>query len=217
MSLIGAAMAQLVTPAFSEIQGDSEQMKRTLLRITSALALIICPAIVYVALYGSKLLLIIYGERYAEAAVPLAILFVSAMLRVASIPVLTLYFMTGRPHLSRVFVAVRTVVILVLIYPTTKLYGVNGAAAAVLFSMVVGCIFQVHRLRDIIGLSPGEYLRAFAGGVPFSFPVVAVWVATHYMLGFHPLPQVVIGGLACIIGYVPFLIRRTKRDTIYQN
>lgn len=217
LSLAGTPMGQIANPAFSEIQSDNERMKRTLLRITSAFALVIFPAIALAALYGKDILLILYGARYAQAAAPFAIIFVSALLGVASIPVLSIYYMTGRPQLNRLFAILRTVLILALIYPATKFYGLTGAAAAVLTSMVIACIFQVLRLHKIIGLNPWQYVRAFAGGVPFLLPIAVVWVATHGRLGLGPIAQVVIGGLACLMGYVPFLVRRARRVTVGEN
>ena len=192
-------------------------MRVTLLRITSALALVIFPTMALVAFYGRDLLLILYGARYAQAAAPLGIIFASAMLGVASVPVLAIYFMTGRPQLNRFFAVVRTILVLVLVYPAARLYGVTGAAAAVLASMVVACGFQVVRLRKVIGLNPWQYIGAFARGVPFSLPIVAVWVVTHGRLDMGPLARFVMGGLACLAGFVPFLVRQARRDAAFQN
>jgi O-antigen/teichoic acid export membrane protein len=149
-------------------------MKRTLLRITSAFALVIFPAIALVALYGKDLLLILYGHRYAQAAAPLAIIFVSAMLGVASIPVVSVYYMTGRPQLNRFFAVVRAILIVVLIYPATKWYGLTGAAAAGLIAMVIGYVLQIVLLRKIIGLDLRQYNVTFWKGLPISLSVAVV-------------------------------------------
>jgi PST family polysaccharide transporter/lipopolysaccharide exporter len=217
LSLAGTPMAQIVNPAFSEIQNNPDRLRSTLLRITSAFSLVSFPTMVLVGFYGKDLLLILYGARYAQAAEPLAVIFVSAMLGVASVPVLAIYFMTGRPQLNRFFAVVRTVLILILIYPATRLYGVIGAAAAVLASMVVACGFQVVRLQKVIGLNPWQYMGAFARGFPYSLPIVAVWLAAHGRLDLGPLAHFVMGSLACLAGFVAFLIRQARRDSAYQN
>src|SRR5271157_174881 len=134
-SLVGTLMGQIANPAFSEIQNDSARLNRALLKVTSGLGLFIFTPILYVVLYGKDMLQVAYGGAYAKAAVPFAMLFSIAMLRMLSVPVMSLYYMIGRPELNRWFTVVRTVVIVLLIYPATKWYGLTGAAAAGLIAM----------------------------------------------------------------------------------
>jgi lipopolysaccharide exporter len=201
LSLAGSPMGQLVTPALSEIQDDKERLKNTILKITFGLALLISSAVMYVCLYGRDLLLLVYGTVYAQGAAPMALAFASAMLGVVSVPVVSLFYMTGRPQLNRYFAIVRAVLFMALIYPLTKWYGITGTAAAGLVAMGVAFIVQMFRLRDIIQLDLRLYVKAFARGVPFSLPVAAIWFATHDRFGLGPLAQVALGGAGCLLSF----------------
>jgi O-antigen/teichoic acid export membrane protein len=209
-SLGGALIGQIANPAFSEMQNDSTRLNKTLLKVTSVVGLFIFSPILYVILYGKDTLLVVYGGAYAKAAAPFAILFSIAMLRTLSVPVMSLYYMIGRPELNRWFTVVRTVVMIALIYPATKWYGLTGAAGAGLIAMILGYVLQVFRLRTITDLDISQYNRTLWKALPISLSVAIVWIGTHHTLRFAPLAQITIGGLGCLLGYIVAVFLRPR-------
>ena len=205
-SLGGTLMGQIANPAFSEMQNDRARLNKTLLKVTSGLALFAFAPILYVALYGKDILEVVYGASYAQAAIPLSILFAIAMLRMLSVPVFSLYYMTGRPELNRRFAIVRTATMIVLIYPATKWYGLIGAASAGLIAMILGYALQVFRLRTITGLNVREYNRILWNALPLSLSVAIVWGLTHGIFKSAHTLQMAIGGIGCLLGYVLVLV-----------
>lgn len=206
-SIGGTLMGQIANPAFSEMQNDSARLNKTLLKVTSGLGLFTFAPMLYVVLYGKDTLQVLYGGEYAKAAVPFALLFCIAMLRMLSVPVMSLYYMIGRPELNRWFTVVRAVLMIALIYPATKWYGLTGAAGAGLIAMILGYALQVFRLRAITDLDIREYNRILWSALPISFSVAIVWAATHSVFTFAPTTQMAIGGLGCLLGYVMALLR----------
>ncbi len=215
-NLVGKLIAQITNPALSEIQKDPARTKNTLLKATSAIALLTFPLALFVVLYGKDLLLVAYGSPYAKGAIPLAILFCSSVLKMISVPVISLYFMIGRPGLHRLFTGVRALLMILLIYPAVKWYGLTGAAVAGLLSMVVGYAFQVARLRGVIGLDLRQYSRVFVRASGVSLAVAAVWVATYRTLSFGPLTRVAIGAVGCLLGYALTFFLRRRSSTVFQ-
>lgn len=216
LSLGGNLMGQIANPAFSEIQNDSARLNKTLLKVTSGLGLFTFAPILYVVLYGKDLLQVVYGGAYAKAAVPFAILFSIAMLRMLSVPVVSLYYMIGQPELNRWFTVVRTVLMIVLVYPATKWYGLTGAAGAGLIAMIVGYALQVVRLGSITGLEVREYNRILWKGLPIALPVALVWIATHSMMPLRPITHLAIGAVGCFIGYAAAYLLRSRAAISYQ-
>jgi O-antigen/teichoic acid export membrane protein len=214
---LGNITAQITGPTFSAMQKDHARLKSTLLRITSLLTLLIFPPTVFVALYGKDLLHVLYGGPYAKAAVPLALMFGTAMLRVLSVPIVSLYFMIGQPGLNRFFTIVRVIVMGVLIYPAAKWYGLTGAASAGLIAMTVGYAVQLVRLRRLIGLDLRQYNWVSWRLLAISLPVVVVWVATHNALKLAHLTQITVGALACLVGYALAVLLRPKAVVRFQN
>ena len=213
---LGNIIGQVTNPTFSAMQKDHARLKNTLLRITSLLMLLVFPPTVFIALYGKDLLHVLYGGPYAKAAVPLALLFGTAMLRVLSVPVVSLYFMIGQPGLNRFFTIVRVLVMGVLIYPAAKWYGLTGAAAAGLIAMTVGYVVQLVRLRSIIGLDLWQHNWLSWRPLAISLPLVMVWVATHHTLRLAPLAQIAIGAMGCLSGYALAFFFRSRPEARYQ-
>jgi O-antigen/teichoic acid export membrane protein len=216
-SSLGGFLNQLINPAFSEMQKDHARLKSTLLRITSLLTVLIFPPTVFVALYGKDLLHVMYGGPYVKAAVPFAILFTTAMLRLLTVPVVGIYFMIGQPGLNRYFTIVRVLVMGVLIYPAAKWYGLTGAASAGLIAMTVGYVVQLVRLRSIIGLNLRQYDWISWRPLAISLPLVVVWVATHHVLKLAHLTQITVGALACLLGYALAVLLRPKAVVRFQD
>jgi O-antigen/teichoic acid export membrane protein len=214
-SALGNLMAQITGPTFSAMQKDHARLKNTLQRITSLLMLLIFPPTVFVALYGKELLHVLYGGAYAKAAVPFALLFGTAMLRVLSVPVVSLYFMIGQPGLNRFFAIVRVLVMGVLIYPAAKWYGLTGAASAGLIAMTVGYACQLVRLRSIIGLDLRQYKWVSWRPLAISLPLVVVCVATHHTFKLAPLTQMAIGATGCLSGYALAFFLRPRAEARY--
>ena len=209
-SFLAGFLTQLLNPAFSEMQSEPERLRRTLFQVTSLATVLVVPATLFVALYGKHLLRFLYGGPYAKAAVPFAILFATAMLRLLTVPVVSLYFMIGRPGLNRYFAIARTALIVLLIYPAIRWHGLTGAALAGLVAMAAGYALQLVRLRSIIGLDLVPYLKVVGRALPLSLPLLAMWITTHHTVRLIPAFHLGIGIAGCLIGYALALIFRWR-------
>ena len=93
------------------------------------------------------MLQVVYGGAYSKAAVPFTMLFTIAMVRMLSVPVISSYYMIARPELNRRFTVVRTVLMIALVYPATKWYGLAGAAGAGLIAMTLHMYYRFSDAR----------------------------------------------------------------------
>lgn len=212
--LLGPLLGRIAGPAFSELQGQNARLNGSIVKVTSAMALLGLPLVLCLSLYGKPLLLLLYGSKYAEASRPFSIAVGTALLQILSVPVATLYFMIGRPDLHRFFTAIRAALVLALIYPAVKWFGLTGAAAAGFLAIVIGFVFQIGRLRRITGLDLRHYSRAFWPALGTSFCVLLVWIATHNLFPFQPLLHMMLGSVGCLFAYMlslGALVRSSKR------
>jgi PST family polysaccharide transporter/lipopolysaccharide exporter len=200
--LFGPLVGQVVGPVFSQIQSEYERANKIILAITSVVALVGLPLLFCGALYGGSLLRVLYGGSYARASLPFALAFGTAMLQIVSVPVVSFYFMTGRPSLHRFFTLIRVALIIILIYPAVRWFGPAGATGAALVSMAVAFIFQIGRLRQITNLGLWQYARVFLPPLAGSVCVLVVWVATHKLFPSQPVANLLLAAIGCLLAYM---------------
>ncbi len=198
----GAIIAPIAMPTFSAMQTDKAWINEAIMHVTAAIAFLGFPLLLCAALYGKDLLLLVYGAEYTKAAGPFAIIFSSSLLQILCIPVATLYMAIGRPELHRLFAVIRTVSMLVLIYPAVKYFGLTGAAMAGLVSIMLGFLFQVIRMHKITKIDLRRYGLIFLRAVGMSGGVAALWLITHNLYPGRPWLNLLPGAMGCLLAYV---------------
>jgi O-antigen/teichoic acid export membrane protein len=201
LQFMGRIIAPVIMPAFTEIQADKARINATILKVTAIITFLMVPLLVCAILYGKNLLLLAYGPQYSKAAVPFAIILGTSVLQTICVPVVTFYLAIGRPALHRLFAAIRTALIVALIYPATKHFGLIGAAGAGLIAMSFGYLFQVMWMHEIIQLDLRKYGLIFLRALAVSSCIVVLWFFTHNLFPSRPLLNVLPGAAGCLLAY----------------
>ena len=110
-------------PAFAHVQEDHERLNRVLLEATSWLIALGLPVVVVIWLYAPSLLRLTYGARYVKSAGPLVVASAVALLSVLNGVITDAFSALGRPALHRRAVAASAVIMIVAIYPASKMLG----------------------------------------------------------------------------------------------
>jgi O-antigen/teichoic acid export membrane protein len=198
MNLLG----QTLLPTFSKVQGDKARENRILLQVTSLLVQLGVPALVFMVLCSRPLLTLFYGGRYADAAVPLMFAAGVVFLNILNGQITTVFYGRGVPQLHRRSVAIMAVLMVALVYPFSKWFGLAGGQIACLVSVFVGYVFQLVRLRGLTDISLKEYSKPFFSGVMLSLLVLAAWLgARSSAILSRPLATVLVGALGCSLAY----------------
>jgi len=201
LQLIGAIFSEIAMPVFSEIQSERDRMSVSIVKSVSVIALMGIPILFFVSLYGKDILSIIYGHEYAAVSLPFAIIFCSELLRTINLPFGTLFFATGHPELQRIFTGVRSILLLVLIYPAVKFYGLTGASMAILVSMVVGFALQVNRISLLIDVNIIIVLKIIGSAIIISLPVLLMWLLAHIVFETNNMANMFAGILGCLVSH----------------
>jgi len=198
MNLLG----QTLLPTFSQIQGDNHRVNRILFKVTSLILALGLPAAALSFFCGRSLLTIAYGQRYAAAAVPLAIAACVAVINLVNGQITTVFLAKGQPQLHRRCVAAMAATMIALIYPSVKWFGFAGAQMACLMSVLSGYSLQVERIRHITGLNLLHYGKNHLVPAIVSLFVVAVCLGSRSVPWLdHPLSNIVVGILGCLLAY----------------
>lgn len=209
----------IMMPVFSKIKGENEKINLGIVKITSLIAFLGFPVFVFVVLYGRDILSVVYGERYGQLSIPFAIIFGTTILRTCSAPIATAYLALGQPRLQRVFTGVRALLMVLLIFPAVKYFGLVGAASAGLISISIAYIFQIIKIKNFTDLRFSVYSTAFLKAAVLSLPILAVWRTTYGFSSSNPLLNIVMGLIMCVIVYLIILlvflqIRRKYSDSL---
>jgi len=195
----------VLLPAFSDRQDNEPALCRGLFKATRWTALFTVPLIVFMICCSAEILSLAYGSTYAVMSMPLALLCVHILARSELSVMSGLYLAIGRPDLQRRFTAVRTAIIVVLVYPAAVRFGAVGSAAGVLVSGLVTVFMQAVTLRSVINLRFGDYFRAYIPGVLLSLPVIAVIGLFRLFKVDSVIVIVAVGSLSLAATYVIYL------------
>ncbi len=198
---ISSLIGQITMPAFSERQTDKEWINKWILNITSLVLYLGLPMLFFAAFYGQDILTLIYGSQYGTVALPFAIIFAAELIRASAVAIVNIFLASGRPELHRRFTMVRAILILVLIIPLVKLFGLTGAAVSVLIALLTGYFFQVRRLSTLTGLKAKQYVRTYVSPACVSACVLLVWFATKDIVLSTPIINIIPGLIGCLCAY----------------
>jgi lipopolysaccharide exporter len=196
----------IMLPIFSRFQHNFNKINTLLIGSTSFVGFLFSPLLFYVVFYSSEILTLFYGKTYASVGIPFAIRFGQVLVRTCSAPIVSIFLALGRPELHRFFTTIRTILILLLLYPFIRAFGLVGAASAGLAAMLVAYFFQLRRISSTTGLSIRKYLLNLAIPLLFSFPVPIVWFVTSSLIVSNTTIWLLTGGLAVISSFLLVII-----------
>jgi len=208
-------MNQTLLPALSRVQDDNARMNRIVLQMTSATVWLGLPATVFIMFCGHSLLTIAYGPRYGVASAALGLACLSSLFNILNNQITQAFYAKGTPQLHRRSVALMAGVVVVLVYPMSKMFGLWGAQLACLIAIVMGYLLQVERIRKVTGMKISEYRDAFPIPVFTSIGIAILWaLLTRYTTVMsHPVQSIALGVGVCLITYLllgAFRFRQAK-------
>lgn len=201
-SFIMSLLGQTVLPAFARVQEDKDRTNRILLQVTSMIALLGLPALVFSFFCGRSMLTLAYGSQYAAAGGPLIVASAVALVNLLNGQLTSVFFAAGRPHLHRFSIMVMATTMAVLIYPSVHYFGIVGAQLSCLVAVSVGFLLQLGRVHRLTGLDLPRYGRLLFKGALVSLSVVGACVSTRALsFSVRPLGNVLSGIMGCFIAY----------------
>ncbi|MCX6718098.1 MAG: lipopolysaccharide biosynthesis protein [Candidatus Staskawiczbacteria bacterium] len=126
-----------IFPAYSKIQHDIKKMAGAYLKTIKFLLFIFAPISSGIIVIASEFTFLFLGRQWLPAVTPMRLLCLAGLVSIfdaASSPVLKAL---GQPKIQTKYSAVQLAVFLILLYPLIKMWGISGAALAVLTSAVV--------------------------------------------------------------------------------
>jgi O-antigen/teichoic acid export membrane protein len=158
MLFFSHTIGRVLFPAFAEKQDDKRALCSAVVKILKNILLIGVPLSVVAALASKTILSVIYGAQYSVAAVPFALLCFAMLFYIQAAVLSQIYMGVGMPYLHRCYVILLAGLIICLIYPGIKLFGLTGAAAVLLFSHSIAVFMQIIWMKRVIGIRFKDYI-----------------------------------------------------------
>lgn len=151
-------MLRVAPAVFSAVQHDPAALRRYLLSMTEAVAVVTFPISIGMALVAEDLVPLLLGPQWVEAVVPLQLLAIYGAFQSVS-PLLNRVLAVIGETRFNMNIAVVTLVLLPISFMVATRWGLTGVAAAWLLVPIIQLPIYI-RLRQRIGLSMLAYLRS---------------------------------------------------------
>jgi len=204
-TLFAKTFNPVLLSAFAEKQDDKETLSAAVLKITKAVAFVGLPFVAFMNVGAKSILSVVYGATYTEVAIPFGLLSLCMLFSIESYVLALIYLAIGQPQLHRRYVMVLSLVILSLIYPAVKLFGLVGSAAVVLLANVVALCAQVLWMRKPIGLGLRDYVYSWIPGLCLVPIVLVPSVLLHVFKLESVRLNLFAGGLSFLVVCIIFL------------
>ncbi len=132
----------VVFPTYSKLQDDASNLRLAFLKSIEAIAYIVFPTAVGIFFLASDFATLVLGQQWIPAIHAMRILGIAAAIYSLIVTGGSLFYAVGKPRARFVMTVIASLIIIALLYPLTKNFGINGAAMAVLAGNVGGFLVQ---------------------------------------------------------------------------
>lgn len=177
-------------PTYSKMQDDVPKLRRGFLQTVEAVTSLSLPLSAGVFILASDFVRLFLGERWLPIVTPLQILTISGLIRSIQATGGPLFRAAGQPDFDFWMNLVRVIVMGVVIYPLTVIFGLSGTAIAVTLGALVTMPIWWHKSSRIIQSGYAAILKvllpSLAGTLVMSSGMLATkqWAGSTSLVGF---------------------------------
>lgn len=172
---LGTSLRVLTFPLYSRLQNNLTMLRKALLGGTEILATIAVASAAVIILFADDMLILLYGEEFREAADTLRILALAAAVKAIDLAMDPVFTALGKPRLEFAKVVTRSAIIVVTIVPFVAMWGMQGAAYAMLLSVSVAFIGFLPLTASTLQVGLFTFVKTFITPAMFlAVPFLAI-------------------------------------------
>jgi O-antigen/teichoic acid export membrane protein len=195
-------LSPVLLPAFAEKQDDKQALCRAIFKTSRILVILGVPITAFMVFCSSSLLSLVYTVKYAAVAIPFGILCITMLVRTQGSVLSLVYQAIGKPYLHRRYTTLLAILIVCLMYPGIKLYGLTGAALVLFVGHTIAVWMQLVWMREPIGIRLKNYVKCWLPGL-WLVMIISAPVALLHLFEMRTLAlDLATGGLACLIACI---------------
>jgi O-antigen/teichoic acid export membrane protein len=202
---LGQVLNRVLFSAFSNLQGNFQEMARLLRKLFRYNTLLVFPMLFGLASVAHDFTLVLYGEKWEPMIIPMQILCIYGSIRIFTNPLYALANGIGKPNMPFKWAAFALPINGIIVYLLARFYGLEGVAIgkgilALYFLFTLG----VELSFSIQASFPKLLMQAFPATLCSCLMVLCVFGVKHFALASlgstitSLVIQIVVGGVAYI-------------------
>lgn len=213
---ISGLVNRVMFPTYSKIKDNRETLIRIYLKNIKYISLVSVPLSLEILVLAPEIIMVLLGEKWLPALVPLQILCLTALFRSIVGTTGTLFNAIGRPEISERLSLYQLVFLGIIIYPLSVSYGIVGTSIAITVPGIIFTIISYKVANDLLRIG----LRGYVDSLSMAFMASAFMVAaTATAQAFMPLTGVIrfaaliVVGCASYCGFI-YLVGKEVLDEV---
>ncbi|MFC2169843.1 oligosaccharide flippase family protein [Acidobacteriota bacterium] len=150
---VASVLGMVAFSAYAKMQQDQARMRKAYLMMAGFTFSVAFPVAVMITLTGDVFVRIFLGDRWIEMIQPLRLLAVAGCFHAIALSGRPVFLGIGQPRSLFLMQTVRTVTMLVIIFPFTFMGGITGAAGAMVISNMAALLFWHSQIRASLQLT----------------------------------------------------------------
>lgn len=218
VTLLTGAVGAVFYPAFARLRDKGEDLGAPYLRVVAGFTAVTWPGMAFLAAAALPVVLLLYGEGWAEVAPLLALIAISEFFFCALPLQGELPILLGRMKLLLVVNVIETIVSILLLV-VAGMVSLEAAAASRIVYGVIWWAIYAWMLRSLVGLRWRDLLDIYARGLAISLatvvPLLLVYefIAGPESIDFLWLTGAALAGCLCWL-LTLFLVRHPARHEV---
>lgn len=182
LSKVLPVMNLSLVPAFSKFQSQRDVATHYWVKGIGFAALVLVPAMIGMACIADAFVHTILGDKWSDAAVPLALLSIMMLLRFVTQLLRPVMTSMGRPDLS-----LKSYLFMLVVLPPAALvgvrYGVFGLVVALLVTEIIWTLVTVQLSKKVLDISYAAILRSMRPALLSSAIMAVCVLGARYLAG----------------------------------
>ncbi len=215
-SQISDITGRIMFPLFSKLQDDAINLKKAYIKTLNYAALISIPASIGTIIIAQDFIFLLYGEKWLPAVPALQVLCIYGLSRSLLGINESLYLAAGKPKIRTILNLLQLILMLILMYPFTKNYGIFGSSVAVMIPSFFILLLSLKEVGKIIKEKFIVIIKSFTHFTTGSL-IMALAINTLYYFSYSFSPFLRLS-FSIIIGSVIYItfIWFTCKDLILE-
>lgn len=180
-NLINSIIDTVAFPLYSQLQSEPKKFSKAANAILDLSQCMVSYIIVFVALFGKDIVLLVLGEQWVELSEPFVILVISYSLQSLLFSFNPIIRAKGMTKFEFWFYIIKFIIMMIALYPMAKYYDLLGVSYAVLLSVFIA--FPI--MLVIISKKTSYKLGYFMRNIIFSFFVISITLFIGYKIVPH--------------------------------
>lgn len=197
---ITKVFSDVIFPSYSALQADHERLGKAYLKVLKFTSYISIPAGFGICVLAEPIILVLLGEKWRAVIVPLQILCFFGLFRSIGATTGPIFQAIGKPKIIFYIICTKLVAILLLIYPLSSRFGLNGASLAVTIPMALEQLYIWIILSKVLKIKLLEIvstiIKPFINSFVMVLAIIAVRTISSSPIGYDLVISILVGVLS---------------------